>query len=87
MNKNKDCSQVSTSSSSIISVDDVNYAITNERSRQELIIPDGSSSSRRRNNQMKKCMLLSVAYSANLGGTATIIGSSTNLVLIGVVDE
>ncbi|KAK4016193.1 hypothetical protein OUZ56_031149 [Daphnia magna] len=36
---------------------------------------------------MKKCFLLSVAYSANIGGTGTSIGSGTNLVLKGVFRE
>jgi sodium-dependent dicarboxylate transporter 2/3/5 len=36
---------------------------------------------------MRKCSLLSVAYSANIGGTGTIIGSGTNLVLKGVYKE
>ncbi|KAI9557048.1 hypothetical protein GHT06_016845 [Daphnia sinensis] len=36
---------------------------------------------------MRKCFLLSVAYSANIGGTGTSIGSGTNLVLKGVFKE
>jgi hypothetical protein len=38
-------------------------------------------------SEMRKCMLMSCAYSANLGGTGTIIGSGTNLVLKGVFKE
>ncbi|XP_046644937.1 solute carrier family 13 member 5-like isoform X4 [Daphnia pulicaria] len=38
-------------------------------------------------SRMRKCCLLSVAYSANIGGTGTLIGSGTNLVLKGVYKE
>ena len=33
------------------------------------------------------CLLLGIAYSANIGGFATIIGTPTNLVLIGYLQE
>uniref|UniRef100_A0A2R5LMP5 Putative na+/dicarboxylate na+/tricarboxylate and phosphate transporter n=1 Tax=Ornithodoros turicata TaxID=34597 RepID=A0A2R5LMP5_9ACAR len=38
-------------------------------------------------NMLKKLMLLSVAYSSNIGGTGTIIGSSTNILFKGILDE
>ncbi|XP_046440691.1 solute carrier family 13 member 5-like isoform X4 [Daphnia pulex] len=38
-------------------------------------------------SRMRNCCLLSVAYSANIGGTGTLIGSGTNLVLKGVYKE
>ncbi len=36
---------------------------------------------------MRKCVFLSVAYSANLGGTATVIGTGPNLILMGLLKE
>jgi len=36
---------------------------------------------------MRKCVLLSVAYSANLGGTGTMIGTGANLILMGLLKE
>ena len=37
--------------------------------------------------EMRKCVLLSVAYSANLGGTGTMIGTGANLILMGLLKE
>ncbi|CAN8015088.1 unnamed protein product [Ixodes persulcatus] len=36
---------------------------------------------------LKRIMLLSVAYSSNIGGTGSIIGSSTNILFKGILDE
>ena len=36
---------------------------------------------------MEKALILSVAIAASVGGTATIIGSSTNLVTKGQADQ
>ncbi|XP_077508965.1 Na(+)/citrate cotransporter-like isoform X2 [Amblyomma americanum] len=36
---------------------------------------------------LKKIMLLSIAYSSNIGGTGSIIGSSTNILFKGIIDE
>lgn len=38
-------------------------------------------------NVLRRLMLLSVAYSSNIGGTGTIIGSSTNILFKGILDE
>lgn len=38
-------------------------------------------------NKMRKCALLAVAYASNIGGTATLIGTGSNLVLKGVFKE
>jgi len=37
--------------------------------------------------RMRKCILLSVAYASNVGGTGTLIGTAPNLVLKGVLSE
>ncbi|XP_057373828.1 Na(+)/citrate cotransporter-like isoform X2 [Daphnia carinata] len=55
------------------------------KSCQELTSPTDQSDGLCVN--MRKCFLLSVAYSANIGGTGTSIGSGTNLVLKGVFKE
>ncbi|XP_077868542.1 Na(+)/citrate cotransporter-like [Saccoglossus kowalevskii] len=36
---------------------------------------------------MSKAFMLCVAYSANIGGTASLIGTTPNLVLVGVLDD
>ncbi|XP_075745950.1 solute carrier family 13 member 2-like isoform X3 [Rhipicephalus microplus] len=36
---------------------------------------------------LKKILLLSIAYSSNIGGTGSIIGSSTNILFKGIIDE
>ena len=36
---------------------------------------------------MMKCMMLSVAYSSNLGGTGSLIGTGTNLSMKGILRE
>ncbi len=48
----------------------------------------GNSSSRILEwENMRKCVFLSVAYSANLGGTGTVIGTGPNLILMGLLKE
>ena len=37
--------------------------------------------------KLRKALLISVAYSANIGGFATIIGTPPNLVLLGALDS
>lgn len=39
------------------------------------------------NNNFGKALLLSIAYSASIGGMATLIGTPPNLVLAGVIEE
>ncbi|EEC12525.1 hypothetical protein IscW_ISCW009871 [Ixodes scapularis] len=36
---------------------------------------------------MRKLVLLSVAYSANVGGTGTLVGTAPNVILKGLLDE
>ncbi|XP_042146050.1 solute carrier family 13 member 2-like [Ixodes scapularis] len=38
-------------------------------------------------DKMRKLVLLSVAYSANVGGTGTLVGTAPNLILKGLLDE
>src|SRR5690606_6766286 len=38
-------------------------------------------------NQIGQALMLGIAYSASIGGMATIIGTPTNIVLVGVVKE
>jgi len=37
--------------------------------------------------KMRKCVFLSVAYSANMGGTGSMIGANANLILMGLIKE
>src|SRR5690606_12871113 len=38
-------------------------------------------------NMIGQALMLSIAYSASIGGVATIIGTPTNIVLVGVINE
>lgn len=42
---------------------------------------------RKNHDLLKKILLLSIAYSSNIGGTGSIIGSSTNILFKGIIDE
>ena len=42
---------------------------------------------RRQNEQFRKGLCLSIAYACNVGGTATLIGTGTNMVFKDVSDE
>jgi sodium-dependent dicarboxylate transporter 2/3/5 len=50
-------------------------------------LEDNPSTSVNENKQFGKALLLSIAYSASIGGIATIIGTPPNLVLAGVVES
>ena len=39
------------------------------------------------NDRLRKILLLSVAYSANLGGTGTLTGTNPNIVLTGFLEQ
>ena len=41
----------------------------------------------RKARKLRIALLLSVAYSANIGGTGTLIGSTPQLALKGIVEE
>jgi len=41
----------------------------------------------RRARRVRVTLLLSIAYSANIGGTGTLIGSTPQLALKGIVEE
>jgi sodium-dependent dicarboxylate transporter 2/3/5 len=41
----------------------------------------------RKARQLRITLLLSVAYSANIGGTGTLIGSTPQLALKGIIEE
>lgn len=45
------------------------------------------SEKEQRERVLRKTMLLAVAYSANIGGTGSLIGTAPNLVLKGLFDE
>lgn len=58
-----------------------------------MMLPIGSAiilqfnNSKSINGKLGKALMLSIAYSASIGGFATIVGTPTNLVLIGILDE
>ena len=37
--------------------------------------------------EMRKALFISVAYSANIGGTGVVTGTGPNIVLMGILDE
>ena len=43
--------------------------------------------SQREIERLRKALLISVAYAANIGGFATIVGTPPNLVLLGALDS
>lgn len=49
--------------------------------KEESDAPEGT------NNKFPKALMLGVAYSATIGGVGTLIGSPTNLILIGVMEK
>ncbi len=64
-----------------------NHEVMNSNMIQDQSKDKGSSSSSLEWEKMRKCVLLSVAYSANLGGTGTVIGTGPNLILMGLLKE
>ena len=45
------------------------------------------SNSSRKDKNVRNMLLLALAYSANIGGTGTIIGTPPNLITVGVIEE
>ena len=50
-------------------------------------LEDNPSTEINENKQFGKALMLSIAYSASIGGVATIIGTPPNLVLAGVIES
>ena len=48
--------------------------------------PFGSSNPEYK-RKIRTCALMSIAYASNIGGTGTLIGSSPQLALKGILDE
>ena len=57
------------------------FSVDGEDNNEEL------NSVEAKNNQIRNCILLSIAYSSNIGGTGTIIGAGPNLVLKGILSQ
>lgn len=62
----------------------INYSIE-DGEFQEVI--DEDEKSKLYYEQLRTCLLLSIAYSSNCGGTGTVIGTGANFVLIGLMEE
>ena len=50
------------------------------------LINDSQGKSEQEFNALRKAMLICIPYAANIGGTATLIGTGPNLILLSSLD-